>query len=101
MAGAGHLGILWQVILLLSRTALATPALFTFIREWNSFLWPLIATNQTQMRTVAVGLSLFQGQYGTEWHLLMAASTITLIPTLVVFLAAQRQFVRGIALSGF
>jgi multiple sugar transport system permease protein len=101
MDGAGRLRILWQVILPLSKPALATLALFTFIREWNAFLWPLIATNQTQMRTVAVGLSLFMGQYGTEWHLLMAASTITLLPALVVFLLAQRYFIEGVALTGF
>jgi multiple sugar transport system permease protein len=101
MDGAGRLRILWQLMLPLSRPALATLALFTFIREWNSFLWPLIATNQAQMRTVAVGLSLFQGQYGTEWHLLMAASTITLLPALVLFLLTQRYFIEGVALTGF
>lgn len=101
MDGAGRLRILWQVILPLSRPALATLALFTFIREWNSFLWPLIATNQQQMRTVAVGLSLFIGQYGTEWQLLMAAATITLLPVLVLFLFAQRYFIEGVALTGF
>jgi multiple sugar transport system permease protein len=101
MDGAGRVRILWQLMLPLSRPALATLALFTFIREWNSFLWPLIATNQTQMRTVAVGLSLFQGQYGTEWHLLMAASTITLLPALVLFLLTQRYFIEGVALTGF
>jgi multiple sugar transport system permease protein len=101
MDGAGHLRILWQVILPLSRPALATLALFTFIREWNAFLWPLIATNQQPMRTVAVGLSLFMGQYGTEWHLLMAAATVTLLPVLVLFLLAQRYFIEGVALTGF
>jgi multiple sugar transport system permease protein len=101
MDGAGRLRILAQLIIPLSRPALATLALFAFIREWNAFLWPLIATNQQQMRTVAVGLSLFQGQYGTEWHLLMAASTITLLPVLVVFLFAQRYFIEGVALTGF
>ena len=101
MDGAGHLRILWQVILPLSRPALATLALFTFIREWNAFLWPLIATNQQPMRTVAVGLSLFMGQYGTEWHLLMAAATVTLLPVLALFLLAQRYFIEGVALTGF
>jgi len=99
--GAGRLRILWQIILPLSRPALATLAVFTFVREWNQFLWPLIATTSPEMRTLPVGLSLFTGQYGTEWHLLMAASTATLLPTLVVFFAAQQHFVRGIALTGF
>lgn len=101
MDGAGRLRILIQIILPLSRPALATLAVFTFIREWNSFLWPLIATTSPEMRVLSVGLSLFTGQYGTEWHLLMAAATVTLLPTLVVFGLAQRYFVKGIALTGF
>jgi multiple sugar transport system permease protein len=99
--GASRLRILWQIILPLSRPALATLALFTFIREWNSFLWPLIVTTSPEMRTLSVGLTLFTGQYGTEWNLLMAAATVTLLPTLVLFAVAQRYFVAGIALSGF
>ena len=99
--GASRLRILWQIILPLSKPALATLAVFTFIREWNSFLWPLIVTTSPEMRTLSVGLSLFTGQYGTEWHLLMAAATVTLLPTLVIFAFAQRYFVEGIALTGF
>lgn len=101
MDGAGRLRILWQIILPLSKPALATLILFTFIREWNAFLWPLIATNSIEMRTVAVGLTLFVGEYGTEWHLLMAAATVTLLPTLLVFVFAQRYYIEGIALTGF
>jgi multiple sugar transport system permease protein len=99
--GAGRLRILWGIILPLSKPALATLAVFTFIREWNAFLWPLIVTTSPDMRTLSVGLSLFNGQYGTEWHLLMAAATVTLLPTLLVFAIAQRYFVQGIALTGF
>jgi multiple sugar transport system permease protein len=99
--GAGRLRILWQIILPLSKPALATLAVFTFIREWNAFLWPLIATTSPEMRTLSVGLSLFTGQYGTEWHLLMAAATVTLLPTILVFVLAQRYFVQGIAMTGF
>jgi multiple sugar transport system permease protein len=101
MDGAGRLRILWQIILPLSRPAVATLVLFTFIREWNAFLWPLIATSSPDMRTVSVGLTLFIGQYGTEWHLLMAAASVTLLPTLVVFTLAQRHYIEGIALTGF
>ena len=101
MDGAGRLRILWQIILPLSKPALATLAVFTFIREWNAFLWPLIATTSPDMRVLSVGLSLFTGQYGTEWHLLMAAATITLLPSLIVFVFTQRYFVQGIALTGF
>jgi multiple sugar transport system permease protein len=99
--GAGRLRILWRIILPLSKPALATLGVFTFIREWNSFLWPLIATTSPDMRVLSVGLTLFTGQYGTEWHLLMAAATVTLLPTLLVFAFAQRYFIEGIALTGF
>lgn len=99
--GAGRLRILLRIILPLSKPALATLAVFTFIREWNAFLWPLIVTTSPEMRTLPVGLSLFNGQYGTEWHLLMAAATVTLLPTLLIFAIAQRYFVEGIALTGF
>jgi multiple sugar transport system permease protein len=99
--GASRLRILWQIILPLSKPALATLAVFTFIREWNSFLWPLIVTTTPDMRTLSVGLSLFTGQYGTEWNLLMAAAAVTLLPTLVIFAFAQRYFVEGIAVTGF
>ena len=99
--GASRLRVLWQVLLPLSRPALATLVLFTFIREWNAFLWPLIATRSLEMRTVAVGLTLFTGQYGTEWHLLMAAATVTIIPSLIIFTLCQRYYIEGIALSGF
>jgi multiple sugar transport system permease protein len=99
--GAGRLRILAQIVLPLSKPALATLAVFTFIREWNAFLWPLIATTSPDMRVLSVGLSLFNGQYGTEWHLLMAAATVTLLPTLLIFALAQRYFVQGIAVTGF
>jgi multiple sugar transport system permease protein len=99
--GAGRLRILWRIILPLSKPALATLGVFTFIREWNSFLWPLIATTSPDMRVLSVGLTLFTGQYGTEWHLLMAAATVTLLPTLLIFAFAQRYFIEGIALTGF
>jgi multiple sugar transport system permease protein len=99
--GASRIRVLWQVLLPLSRPALATLVLFTFIREWSAFLWPLIATRTLEMRTVAVGLTLFTGQYGTEWHLLMAAATVTILPSLIIFALAQRYYIEGIALSGF
>jgi multiple sugar transport system permease protein len=101
MDGAVRLRILCQIIVPLSGPALATLAVFTFVREWNAFLWPLIVTSSPEMRVVSVGLTLFMGQYGTEWNLLMAAATVTVLPTIAVFVLAQRYFVQGIALSGF
>jgi multiple sugar transport system permease protein len=98
--GAGAFGIYRQIILPLSGPALATLAVFTFTAQWNNFLWPLIVINDAQMRTLTVGLRALVGQYTVQYQLLMAGSVISLVPILVVFLFAQRAFVRGIALTG-
>jgi multiple sugar transport system permease protein len=98
--GASSFRIWWQIILPLSGPALATLAIFTFLGQWNSFLWPLIITNSEKMRTLPVGLATFQGQYSVQWHLLMAGSVIAVLPILVIYIAGQRWFVRGITLTG-
>ncbi len=98
--GASRLRILTSIVLPIARPAVAVLAVFTFINYWNSFLWPLIITNSTDLFTVPVGLNGFLGQQGSQWHLLMAASTISMLPTVVVVLLLQRHLVRGIALSG-
>ena len=98
--GANRLRILLSVVLPIARPAVAVLAVFTFINYWNSFLWPLIITNSTDRFTVPVGLNGFLGQQGSQWHLLMAASTISMLPTVIMVLLLQRHLVRGIALSG-
>ncbi len=98
--GASSLRIWWQIALPLSGPVLATLGIFTFLGQWNNFLWPLIVTNSDAMRTLPVGLAAFQGQYRVEWHLLMAGSVIALAPILVVYLIGQKWFVRGITLTG-
>ena len=98
--GANRLRILWQVIVPIARPAIAVLAVFTFINYWNSFLWPLIITNSADKFTVPVGLNGFLGQQGNQWHLLMAAATISMLPTVIVVLLLQRHLVRGIAMSG-
>ncbi|WP_369068671.1 carbohydrate ABC transporter permease [Kineococcus terrestris] len=98
--GANRLRVLVQVVLPIARPAVAVLAVFTFINYWNSFLWPLIITNSQDMATVPLGLNLFLGQQGSQWHLLMAAATISVVPTVVVVLLLQRHLVRGIAMSG-
>ncbi|MCB0065473.1 MAG: carbohydrate ABC transporter permease, partial [Caldilineaceae bacterium] len=79
---------------------LATLAIFNFQGAWNDFLWPLVITRSPEMRTIPIGLSSFQGQFNTEWHLLMAGSVIALLPVLVIYIIGQNWFVRGITLSG-
>lgn len=75
-------------------------AVFSFMGSWNGFLWPFIMVSTPEMRTLTVALRSFQTEYGTEWTLLMAGSLLALLPMLIIFLAAQRYFVRGIATTG-
>ncbi|MFZ5825190.1 MAG: carbohydrate ABC transporter permease [Bacillota bacterium] len=98
--GAGHTRFMLQIMVPLSRPPIATIALLKFIGSWNAFLWPLIVTNSPQMRTVPVGLISLMQDEGPQYHIWMAAATLALIPVLVVFLAAQKQFLESVAKSG-
>lgn len=98
--GCGELRIFWQIVLPLSKPALATIGIFTFMATWNDFLGPLIYLNSPEKLTAAVGLAAFRGLYSTQWHLLMAASTVMTLPMIVLFFAAQRYFIQGIVLTG-
>ncbi len=98
--GASHWQIFTRVVLPLSGPALSALAIFTFLFNWNSFLYPLVVTNSTNMSTLTVGLNTLQGQYNTAWTLLMAGSVLALLPVLIVFLLAQRYFIKGITLTG-
>lgn len=98
--GASRLQILWRVMLPLSRPALVTLFLFTFIGEWNDLFKPLVFTTRPELRTVQLALSEFQEQFTNNWSLLMAAVAIATIPVLVLFLIGQRQFIQGIATTG-
>ncbi|MBX3052820.1 MAG: carbohydrate ABC transporter permease [Caldilineaceae bacterium] len=100
MDGAGSFRIWWQIIMPLSGPVLAALTIFVFLGSWNDFLWPLVITASEEMRTIPVGLAAFQGQFKTEWHLLMAGSVIALLPVLLVYIFAQKRFVEGITLSG-
>ncbi|MGH2533009.1 MAG: carbohydrate ABC transporter permease [Thermomicrobiales bacterium] len=98
--GASELRIFWQIILPLSRPALAVVAIFTFLFNWNDFLEPLIYISSPDKFTVALGLASFRGLFATQWHLLMAASTVMILPVVVLFFVLQRYFVRGVVLTG-
>lgn len=96
----------WQifarVVLPLARPVLIVVGLFNVIYNWNDFLAPLLYLTKQEHYTISVGLQYFQSQHGgTEWHLLMAASTIVILPVLVLFLFGQRALIRGITLTGF
>lgn len=98
--GANHFDIFVRVALPLSGPALATLAIFVFLGSWNSFLWPLIVTNSIEMRTIPVGLRVFQGQFTTNYPLMMAAASLALVPILIIYMLGQKYFVRGITLTG-
>ncbi len=98
--GAGHFRIYWQIVLPLIRPALASLGIFVFMGNWDSFMWPLIIVSKTEMRTLPLGLAMFIHQRGVRNDLIMAAATMSVIPVLVVFLSAQRHFVKGITLTG-
>src|SRR2546422_6257760 len=98
--GAGEWTVFWRVVLPLSKPALATLAVFAFVDQWKSFLWPLIATRSTDMQVVEVGIANFHGQYYTNWPYQMAAVVTAVLPLLVLYFVAQKYFVRGIQLTG-
>lgn len=102
MDGCSKLRFIFSVIMPLSKPAVSSVALFGFLGSWNSYLWPLIVINSNQMRTLPIGLRYFVAQQGggSEWHFLMAASLIVMLPVLIVFFLAQKQFIEGIARSG-
>lgn len=100
--GASRLRILLTIILPLSAPALGLLALFTFTSQWNSFLWPLIVVHGTEHATIPLGLTMFQGEQGTEWNYMMAGAAISMLPAIVLTILLQRYIFRGIAVgSGF
>jgi multiple sugar transport system permease protein len=100
--GCGFFKTYWLIILPLTKPALATLAIFTFINTWNSFQWPLIVLGTPDVKTLPLGLASFQAQSAmrTPWHLIMAASTFIVIPLLIFFVLGQKYYVRGIVTSG-
>ena len=99
--GLSRLGILLRIYLPLSVPALIALAIISFINNWNNFFWPLVVTNSDNMRTLPIGLRFFmEGEGSGEWQYLMVASTLVVVPPLIVFLFLQRYFVRGITMSG-
>ena len=98
--GSTHFGVFFRIILPLMRTALSALGIFLFMASWNDYLWPLIVINSDMLRTIPLGLAVFIHARGTRYDLLMAASVMAIIPILIVFFAAQKNFIEGIALAG-
>lgn len=98
--GAGHFRVFFQIVLPLVRPALATLAVFGFLNTWNSFLWPLIILRDPAMQTLPVALSSLQGQFSTQWDVLMAGSVVSIIPMFALYVFAQKYIVQGVAGAG-
>lgn len=98
--GMNEYEIWWKIMLPLSKPALSTLIIYTFVRTWNDFLGPMIYLTRTNLKTIQIGLRMFISQYSSEYGLIMAASVVTLIPVLIVFLSLQQFFVQGIASTG-
>ncbi|CAM2914233.1 carbohydrate ABC transporter permease [Vibrio diazotrophicus] len=98
--GMNEYQIWYKIMLPLSKPALSTLTIFTFVTTWNDFLGPMIYLTETKLKTIQIGLRMFISQYSAEYGLIMAASVVSLIPVLIVFLTLQRFFVEGIASSG-
>jgi multiple sugar transport system permease protein len=98
--GCSYWSVYWRIILPMSRPILAALAVFFFLANWNSFLWPLTITTNENLWMVQVGIASFQGQYAGSWNYIMAAATVAAIPTMALFFIFQRQFVESIKTSG-
>jgi multiple sugar transport system permease protein len=98
--GAGEWTIFRRVVLPQSKPALATLAVLSFVEQWKSFLWPLVVTRSTDMHVVEVGLASFHGLYYDNWAYQMAAAVTAILPLVILYLVAQRYFIRGIAVTG-
>lgn len=98
--GCSDLRIFFQIILPLIKPTIVALTIFTFIGAWNEFLWPLIMTMDDSVRTLTVGLSTLQNQYTVNYGLVMAGATLTFMPSFIFYLILQKQFVKGVTLSG-
>jgi multiple sugar transport system permease protein len=98
--GAGYITIFFRIAIHMARPALATLFIFAFMQSWNSFLWPLIITSDTQMMTLPLGLSALQGRYATDWNVVMAGTVISTLPVLAVYVFAQKYIIQGLSHTG-
>ena len=98
--GAGRMKVLWTIVVPLSRAILVTIVIFTIIGSWNSFLWPLVMTHSPEMRPIQIGLAAFSQEEGTEYGLMMAATTLSVLPLLLLYFFAQKQIISSMASSG-
>ena len=98
--GANELQILWKIIWPISMPAISAVAIFTFVSTWNSYLWPLLIVNNDKLRTLPLGMALFENQLTTTYNQVMAVAVFGSLPMVVMFIIFQRNFIRGVVLTG-
>jgi len=98
--GCSEFKIYLLVILPLIKPVLATLSIFTFLQQWNNFVWPLVITHTSDMRTIPLGLAVLTGQFGANYAMVMAGAVVATLPMLVVYLMFQKYIIKGIALTG-
>lgn len=98
--GCSYFRTYWNIMLPLCTSALVAYGILNFLSSWNDLLWPLIVTNTEGMRVLSIAMASMQGQHGTQYQLLMAASVMATIPTVIVFMLGQKHFIKGIAMTG-
>jgi multiple sugar transport system permease protein len=98
--GCSPLLIFWHIMLPLSQSAMFTLAIFTFLGSWNDFTWPLIVLNSNEMRTLTIGLTIFNGEYWSEQGIVMAGAVLTSLPVVLVYLVLQRRLAESVLLAG-
>ena len=94
--GAGYIRFFWYVTLPLARPIIATVGIISFVQSWNSYLVPLIFLNSERLYPWPLGMMVYRGEFGTEWHLVLAFITLTILPTVIVFFLAQKHVVAGL-----
>ncbi len=98
--GCRDLEFIWKILIPLSKPALVTIGILSFISGWNSFLWPLLVTNNSNMRLLNNGLTAFTTESGSDVHLQMAAATMTIIPVLIIYFIFRKEIIKGVAKNG-
>ena len=98
--GFSEFRIFWKIALPLVKPAVAALCIFTFLGNWNAYIWPLIVTRSETMRTLPVGIAFFSSEAQSSFHLIMAAASLATVPVIIIFLIFQRQIIKGIALAG-
>lgn len=100
MDGCGYFGILWHVVIVNSTTAISAAVLYAFLSHWRSYLWPLLVTNRTEMRTLAVGLKYLISEASSAYQVMMAAALMSILPLVIVYLMCEKSFVRSMTMTG-